>query len=81
MMSSTAKKSSLDFAIFTRGDWGRMFARRQRNDVDAGRKISKTNKEDILSDIPGQIGHVAHGSLEEDIWRELGALPKSWKKR
>jgi hypothetical protein len=27
--------------------------------------------------LPGEIGHVEEGSLEEAIWRELGALPRS----
>ena len=27
--------------------------------------------------LPSDIGHVEEGSLEEAIWRELGALPRS----
>ncbi len=27
--------------------------------------------------LPSEIGHVEEGSLEEAIWRELGALPRS----
>jgi len=27
--------------------------------------------------LPGEIGHVEEGSLEEAIWREIGALPRS----
>jgi hypothetical protein len=27
--------------------------------------------------LPSEIGHVEEGSLEEAIWREIGALPRS----
>lgn len=32
-----------------------------------------------LLDLPTGIGLVERGSLEEQILRELGALPRSWK--
>lgn len=35
----------------------------------------KTGKDN--ADWIGKIGTVAEGSLEEEIWRELGALPSS----
>lgn len=31
--------------------------------------------------VPSGIGHVEEGSLEEAMWRELGALPPSRKKK
>ncbi len=31
--------------------------------------------------LPGEIGHVEEGSLEEAIWRELGALPQSRRRK
>lgn len=47
----------------------------------SGRAARRTAPPVLSGFLPGGIGEVKEGSVEEQIWGELGALPRSWRKR
>jgi hypothetical protein len=62
-------------AIGWSGPRGLALLPRDDKEEKAGQQNRTMGKSDRI--VPGGIGDVEEGSLEEEIWRELGALPRS----